>query len=156
MRTLAIAMALSAYLPALDGVAAPLSKKEEVACRDVPEGQRDAAILTNPESIRSVAEIKREHETGASPRGARIALTAAPGMTVEGLQRIADCHMAELAALGSAPRATRSPLDVAGASVTVNPAGAAFTVDITSPDPRKARAILVRARALLPRRARKH
>jgi len=155
MRRLAIVMALSTCLPALDGVAAPLSK-EEVACRDVPEGQRDAAILTNPESIRSVIEIKHEHETGAGPRGARIALTAAPGMTVEGLQRIADCHMAELAALGSAPRAARSPLAVAGASVTVKPAWPAFTVDITSPDPRKAHAILVRARALLPRRARKH
>lgn len=155
MRRLAIMIALSTCLTALDSVAAVLSM-EEIACRDVPEGQRDAEILTNPESIRSVAEIKREHDTGAGLRGARIALTAAPGMTVEGLQRIADCHIAELAALGSAPRATRSPLDVTGASVTVKSAGATFTVDVTSPDPSKAHTILVRARALLPHRAHKH
>jgi hypothetical protein len=154
MRRLAIVMTLSTWLAALDGAAAPLSK-EEVACRDVPEGQRDAAILTNPESIRSVVEIKGKDDTGAGPRGARIALQAGPGMTAEGLQRIADCHLAERAALGAAPHATRSPLDVAGASVTVKPAGPAFTVDVTSLDARQAHAILVRARALLPRRGRK-
>jgi hypothetical protein len=133
--------------PAHDVMAGPVHA-ERVVCREVPEAERDAAILTNPEHIRSVQEIAH-----AARAGARLVLVAAPGLTVEGLQRIADCHLARLAATGNVARTSGSPFDVKGAAVAVKSEGNAFAVDITAASPEAARTILSRARALLPGRA---
>jgi hypothetical protein len=138
---------LGVGLGAPRAVAGPVHA-ERVVCREVPETERDAARLTNPEHLRSVREIAHAARTGA-----RLVLTAAPGLTVEGLQRIADCHLARLAATGNAARTSASPLDVKGAAVAVKSEGDAFAVDITAADPDAARTILARARALLPGRA---
>jgi hypothetical protein len=160
MAALTILIGLSATLQASDGRAASLSlSKAEVACRDVPEAERDASLLTNPATIRSVAGRNDGSFTTQSHSrraGARLVLSASPGLTAEGLQHIADCHIARVAALGAPTRPTHSPLDVKGASVVVRPKGNAFVVDITSTDQRAARTILSRARALLPGHSQKY
>jgi len=137
-------------LPSFDTLAGsePLAR-EEVACRNVPEQQRDASVFIVTENIRSIRGMKGD-------RGARIVLMPAPGLTAEGLQQIAECHMALLAATGPTSRGHRSPLDVTGASVSVKSNGGSFTVDITSPDRHTGHTILVRARALLPHRPPHH
>jgi hypothetical protein len=152
---LALSIALGAALVGFEGSAHSLSKAELV-CRGIPDDQRDGSGLTNPDFIRAVHKIETETSAtdGRSWRGgARMIVTAAPGRTAEGLQRIADCHAARLVAFGNLSRTTRSPLDVESAVVLIKPKGNAFTVDIISTDPRAAHEILIRARALLPAHA---
>jgi hypothetical protein len=127
--------------------------REEVACREVPEDQRDAKILMNPDTIRSIHALNPIASEPGRRRGVRIVLTAAPGLTADGLQRIADCHMARIAAMGSPSGSTRFPLDVKGASVVVKAHGDSFLVDIASVDERTARTIVARAQALRRHRA---
>src|SRR5205085_12585731 len=102
----------------------------------------------------TVQEIKpqermSETEPPDDRAGARLVLVPRPGMTAEWLQRVAECHVARNAARG-VPVATHSPLDVSGAAVLVSSNGNGFSVDVTSSDPKVAREILQRARALVP------
>jgi hypothetical protein len=129
--------------------------RDPMACVGVPEIDSGGARLTDPQFVRAVQEIKpaapvSEAETVVPRGGARILLRAQPGMTAEWLQRIAECHMAKVAAANPATL-TGSPLDVKGALVSVQSSGDGFAVDITSPDVRVAREILTRARAMAPR-----
>lgn len=126
----------------------------ERACYGVPASQWDGSPLLAAQTLRGVQEIKpetpvSEAETVVPRAGARLLLRATPGMTAEWMQRIAECHMAQVAA---APpwTLTSSPLDVKGAMVAVQSSGDGFTVDITSPDVKVARDILNRAKALVP------
>jgi hypothetical protein len=142
--TMALAGAARAESPARD----------PMACVGVPEVDSSGARLTDPQFVRAVQEIKpaapvSEAETVVPRGGARILLRAQPGMTAEWLQRIAECHMAKVAASSPATLST-SPLDVKGALVSVQSSGDGFAVDITSPDVKVARDILNRARAMSP------
>ena len=116
-------------------------------------------MLTNAQNIQSdSSRIKpetpvSETETIVPRWGARLSCGAQPGVTAEWLQRVAECRMAQVAS-ASMP-ATQSPLDVKGASVSVQSAGDGFAVDITSSDPKIGREVLSRAQALSPRAAAK-
>ena len=117
---------------------APPPMVEKPACRGIPSSDWGGAPLVDGQLVRSVQQIKSdapvsEAETVVPRGGARIMLRAAPGMTAEWLQRIAECHMAQVTA-ASAWTLTSSPLDVKGALVSVQSAGDGFSVDITSPD----------------------
>jgi hypothetical protein len=124
------------------------------ACRGVPVDEWSASALTNRSDISAVQEIRpatpvSETESVVQRWGARIVVAARPGMTAEWLQRVADCHQAQVAAADPASL-TASPIDVRGARVIVSSTGDGFAVDVTSGDPRVGRDILSRARQLAP------
>jgi hypothetical protein len=124
------------------------------ACRGIPVDQWAATSLTNQADISSVQEIKpetpaSETESVTQRWGARIVVRAQPGMTAEWLQRVADCHTAQVA-VAEPTSLTASPLDVKGARITVTSAGDGFSVEVTSGDPRVGREILARSRPLAP------
>jgi hypothetical protein len=124
------------------------------ACHGVPTAEWAGTRLTDQADIRSIQEIKSEApvseaETVVPRGGARLLLRAQPGVTAEWLQRIAECHMAQVAT-SSASALTASPLDVKGALISVQSAGDGFAVDITSADRKIAREILRRAKSLAP------
>ena len=134
--------------------AQPPSPVIERACYGVPASQWDGAPLVDSHTLRGVQEIKpdapvSEAETVVPRAGARLLLRATPGMTAEWMQRIAECHMAQVAA-APAWTLSSSPLDVKGALVSVQSSGDGFAVDITSPDLNVAHDILARARGLVP------
>lgn len=138
----------------------PAPVVEKPACRGIPESDWGGSALVDGQLVRSVQQIKSEApvseaETVVPRGGARIALRAAPGMTAEWLQRIAECHMAQVAA-ASPWMLTSSPLDVKGALISVQSSGDGFAVDITSPDLKVAKDILTRARGLTPPRQMVH
>jgi len=161
MSTLAFAFvaSLQITLQASNVATPPPARDVLAACRGVPTAEWTAASLTNPRNVRAVQEVKpempvSETETVVQRWGARILLGAQPGMTAEWLQRVAECHMAQVATSASVAL-TQSPLDVKGALVAVQSAGDGFAVDITSRDPKVGREILTRARALAPQPASK-
>ena len=132
--------------------AAPVPVANLPACRGVPVADWSASMLTNEVSV--VQEIKpetpaSETESVVQRWGARVIVPAQPGMTAEWLQRVAECHRAQVAASDPATL-TSSPLDVVGARVSVQSSGDSFSVDITSGDPRIGREILSRAQPLAP------
>jgi hypothetical protein len=127
------------------------------ACRGIPASEWSASALTNRADIMAVQEIRpetpaSETESVVQRWGARIVLQAQPGMTAEWLQRVAECHRAQVT-VGDPASFTDSPLDVKGARTTVQSTGNGFSVDITSGDPRVGREILARARGLAPQPA---
>ena len=158
MSTLAFAFvaSLQITLQASNVATPPPARDVQAACRGVPTAEWTAASLTNPRNVRAVQEVKpelpvSETETVVQRWGARILLGAQPGMTAEWLQRVAECHMAQVATANVA--LTQSPLDVRGALVSVQSAGDGFAVDVTSRDPKVGREILARARTLAPQAA---
>lgn len=157
MKRVAITCALSLSLAASVAAAATPSPQQNgrLRCRDVPEAEATATALTNPRDIRAVEEVKPEtpaSETERPPQrwGARILLRAQEGVTAEWLQRVAECHLSQLAT-STRTADQRSPLDVRGAAVVVQSTGDGFSVEVTSPDMNGGREILARARALAPR-----
>ena len=134
-------------------VAAPPPPISQQVCQGAPDAERQVAFLTDARNIMGVEELRPQEPMIESmtpdPRGgARILLGARPGMTVEWLQRIAECHLAHNAARGYQGD-TQSPLDVREAMVNVSSVGDGFAIDITSYDRKLAREILRRARDLL-------
>jgi hypothetical protein len=122
------------------------------ACRGIPASDWSASMLTNRADITNVQEIRpetpaSETESVVQRWGARLILQAQPGMTAEWLQRVAECHRAQVSAADPS-QLTQSPLDVKGARITVQSTGNGFAVDITSGDPRVGRDILARAQGL--------
>jgi hypothetical protein len=101
----------------------------------------DVAILTE-----STGTPKTPRERTA---GAVVTFHAVPGMTVEWLQRIVDCHLARNSALGhSAPGMPDCPLVPRGVEARVSSTGDGFAVTIRSDDDHTAQEILTRARRL--------
>ena len=139
-------------------IATPAPARDvQTACRGVPTAEWTAGSLTNPQNVRAVQEVRpetpvSETETVVQRWGARILLGAQPGMTAEWLQRVAECHMAQVATSANL-ELTQSPLDVKGALVAVQSVGDGFAVDVTSRDPKVGREIFARARALAPQAA---
>jgi hypothetical protein len=134
--------------------AAPPAAPVSSVCKGVPDAERYIWLLTNRRDVLAVDEIRPEESMIESltpdPRaGARVLLAAGPGVTAEWLERIGECHIAQIAARGYPQGAAQSPLDVKGAEVRVSSVGDGFAVDIRSYDWKAGREILRRARALL-------
>jgi hypothetical protein len=135
--------------------AAPRAQPAAIACREVPEAESHLAVLLSPDDVLSVEALTaRGHFDDPSVpfgEGARIVVAAQPFVTSTWLRAVIDCHLARIASARE-PGAGRSPLDVAGATVTVTDAPGTFEIDITTDDHRAAREIFARAHALLPSR----
>jgi hypothetical protein len=153
-RVFAFGLAGLAALSSGIAFAAPAPAANLPACRGIPVDQWTASALINQADISAVQEIKpetpaSETESVTQRWGARIVVRAKPGMTAEWLQRVADCHTAQVA-VAEPTSLTSSPLDVKGARVTVTSAGDGFSVEVTSGDPRVGREILARSMPLAP------
>ena len=133
--------------------AAPPVPTVEGACRNVPEAETHLAVLLSPDDVLKVEPLAaREHAndpTVPPGDGARIVVAAQPFVTAAWLREVVDCHVARRASSMHA-LASQSPLDVAGASVSVTSAPGILNVDVTSSGSDAAREILRRALALRP------
>lgn len=133
-------------------VAKALREAEARACAQVDEPDRDMSPFHRHRDIRHVEEMGLSTGRGplGKPAGAAVLFAAVPGLTVESLQRIADCHLARNAALGwNQGEMSDCPLNVKGAAATVRAVGDGLVVEVTSTDAGAALEIVKRARALL-------
>ena len=77
---------------------------------------------------------------------------AVPGMTVEWLQRVVDCHLARNAVLGHvAPEMPNCPLVPEGVTARVRSTGNGFAVDLRADDSTTVREIVARTDRLARR-----
>jgi hypothetical protein len=128
-----------------------LREAEARACAQVAPADRDMSPFARQSDIRQVEEVGRSGGDGplGAGAGAMVAFLAVPGLSVESLQRIVDCHLARDAALGFDQRhMSYCPLNVRGARAQVKPVPAGLGVFVTSTDAAAALEIVRRARAL--------
>lgn len=132
-----------------------LADAEARACSGLAQEDRDSSPFDHREDVASVNDVRIRDAalSGGGPqdklKGASITLRAVPGLTKEYLQRLVTCHLARNASMGFAmPEMAACPLSVKGATATVEAAGGALRVDVTSDDLTAATEISRRARAL--------
>lgn len=123
-----------------------------LACADIPEADRSSALFVRAEDIERVAPLKEQRyrvsRSSALPvlKGSIIYVRAAPGMTVQSLRRIVDCHVAQTDGRPTtAPLMAGCPLYVPGASATVLFEGGRFVVEIRADDRAAAEEVLARS-----------
>ena len=129
-----------------------LRDAEKRACVGVPDDDRDESPFDHREDITGVEPLT-SGSTPTTTSGAVVTFRAVPGMTVQWLQRVVDCHLARNSAVGfEVPEMPYCPLVPKGITARVAAAGAGFSVSIRSDDPKTADEVLRRARSLLPKR----
>lgn len=127
--------------------AAALRAAEAKACAGVAMADRDISPFHH------FADIVRVTIVGApdAPEGADVVFKKAPGLTVESMQRIVDCHLARNAALGhevpEMPYCPLVPKNVAAVAAEV-PDG--IVVRLRGTDAEAGKAIAARAKTLAP------
>lgn len=131
-----------------------LRDAEAKSCAGIPDDDRDLSPFAHREDISDVkphpAEVHPGKKMGEKTIGADVTFRAVPGMTVEWLQRIVDCHIARAAAVGNAmPEMSYCPLMPKDVTAKVTSTGSGFTVAVTSTNPDSAKEILKRANALV-------
>lgn len=129
-----------------------LRDAEARACSNLSEDDRGVSPFERYSDIVSVAPI---NAGGRFPRvlGATVHFRAVPGLTKEWLERLVDCHVARIAALGhEVPEMPTCPLVPNDTSASVSSSDSGFDVDVKSWDEATAREVLRRARALVDRR----
>jgi hypothetical protein len=136
-----------------------LRTAEASACAGLTDDDRDISPFYHREDITGVQPDitgvgpATEHRSGKQPAdtvvGAVVSFRAVPGLTVEWLQRIVDCHIARNNALGNdMPEMPYCPLVPKGISAKVSSTGDGFAVTIESHDQAIAKEVLRRAQAL--------
>lgn len=113
----------------------------ERACRGLAMSDRHGSPLEHRADLASVEPLAD---------GAIVMFRPIPGMTAAWLQRLIDCHVAEMASAGHDMR--DCPLAPRGMTAKVRPAGDAFAVEIRSDDPAVAADIAARAQRLIASR----
>ena len=135
---------------------AALRQAEARACVGISEADRDVSPFAHREDIESAEPLNETSIGSRTPvwrlRGTVVVFRAVPGLTVEWLQRIVDCHMARVAVLGpDAPGHGDCPLAVGDITARVSSTGNGFAVAIRSDSSEVAREVARRAAALTPR-----
>lgn len=144
-------------------VSAPADPRraEAEACAGIPE--RDHGESPFARSVEAIAaeplyEVVRPGPSSSvgpaveALRGARLSVRAAPGVTVEWLQHVVNCHLARTAALGHEPtQMPRCPLALRGATATVRSGGDRLIVEVRARNPSAAAEIWKRAHLLAAR-----
>lgn len=128
-----------------------LEEAEARACAGLSPDDRDISPFAHTEDIRGVEPLQLR---GHYPRlvGATVFFRAVPGMSVESLQRLVDCHLARNAVLGhDLPEMSFCPLQPKGVSARVREGAEGFAVDIAADERSVAEEVLRRAQALLRR-----
>ncbi len=125
------------------------------ACAGLSDAERNMSLFVRAEDVESVTALREQRyrvsRSSALPivRGAIISVRQVPGLSVEALQRIADCHLAEAMARQE-PWMNACPAFVPGASASVRFDGSRFVIVIRSTDDAVASEILRRAQQLQP------
>lgn len=127
-----------------------LQSAEARACTGIDDADRDVSPFAHGADIRSVSQFREEQLVGKNKvtrdAGATIVFRATPGLTVEWLQRIVDCHLARNSAVGhDMPEMAYCPLVPRGAQATVRSVGDGFAVDVRADDAETAAEIWRRA-----------
>jgi hypothetical protein len=130
-----------------------LRDAEATACGEVSEYDRDTSPFSSRQDIALVRPLTGRLAVGkGGPTiervlGARVTFHDVPGLTVDRLQRIVDCHLARNAALGhAAPEMPDCPLVPEGVRATVERTEAGHVaVDIVADDPKVAEEVWRRA-----------
>lgn len=130
-----------------------LQNAEASACSGIDTDDRETSPFEHLEDIRSVSALDEPDNAERASRvaGATVVFRAVPGMTVEWLQRVVDCHLARNAALGyeeAALEMTSCPLTVRGAKAMARPISQGFAVTIRADEDEASREILRRAQSL--------
>lgn len=132
-----------------------LREAEARACSRLTGHDRDTSPFAHRDDVIAVGPLVQLRGEEAKPKGVGAAVTfrAVPGLTVDRLQQLVDCHLARNAALGF-PRAQEpdDPLDVPGVRARVTQAGDALRVELRGGDPAACRQVLERARQLTAQR----
>jgi hypothetical protein len=130
-----------------------LAAAEAQACVGVSEHDRDVGPLSHPGDILAVEEIapndNGHREGGVNIIGYRVVYRPVQGLTVHNMQRLVDCHMARVAAMGyDVPEMNDCPLVAQGirAQVVETPAGIA--IDLVTRDLATLRDLRARAERL--------
>lgn len=132
-----------------------LRDAETRACVGLSADDRDMGPFTHTADILKVEPLAKPYAYRFSspiPTGAAITLRAVPGLTVEKLQHIVDCHLARNAALGhDVPEMPLCPLVPRDVNASVKATDQGLRVEITSSDDAVGREVLHRAQALVGR-----
>lgn len=136
-----------------------LLQAEEKSCAEIAPDDRDISPFEHVDDILRVTKVLADEKPalkGGAPAehssalaGVRVVFRAVPGMTVESLQRVLDCHLARNASLGhSVPEMPDCPLVPNGISAKAEVAEEGFAVHILATDPKVADEVYARARRL--------
>lgn len=133
--------------------AAALVEAEKRACSGIAPDDRDLSPFEHVDDITAVVPLTEGVSSGKAsvPRtaGAVVTFRALPGLTVEWLQRVVDCHLARNASLGhQVPEMPSCPLVPKGAEAKVSSTGDGFSVAVRADDPASAAEIFARANRL--------
>lgn len=132
-------------------VSQALRDAEATACDGIPIPDRVESPFAHREDIVAVQVLPLPDTDGMAFLGARVVFRDVPGLTVEWLQRVVDCHLARDAALGhDVPEMSYCPLVPAGAHAKVTSGDGGYVIEVRSDDGRAAREIARRAQALWP------
>jgi hypothetical protein len=132
---------------------AALASAEASACAGIADDDRDVSPFYHREDIESVSPLSEEFKSGKTVTkkevGSTIVFRAVPGMTVEWLQRVVDCHVARAASVGhDMPEMAYCPLELKGVKAKVTSTGNGFAINVSSEDATTVAEIQKRAQAL--------
>ena len=127
-----------------------LRDAEAKACARLADEDRDMSPFYHRQDIVRVDTLPAQ-KPGARPDVA-VVFRALPGMTVERMQHLVDCHLARSASLGhQMPEMDYCPLVPRGVAAKVSSSDGNFVVAIHADDPASSDEMSRRAKALAPR-----
>lgn len=133
---------------------------EAKACKGLPPADRDISPFFHRLDVISVQPVREKSErpsaAGGSARtlGALVVFRPVPGLTLERLQGLVDCHIARAAVIGHrAPELGFCPLAPKGVRAQTYATGGGLAVAITADEQDSAAEVWRRAAALMERSA---
>jgi hypothetical protein len=132
---------------------AALAEAEKNACAGLSDEDRDMSPFNHREDIQSISDYAETVKSGKGSTtkvvGSTVVFRAVPGLTAEWLQRVVDCHVARVAAVGhDMPEMPYCLLVPNGAKAKVVSAGNGFAVNVFADDAATIAEIKKRAEAL--------
>ena len=132
-----------------------LRDAEASACVGIEPSDRATSPFYHRQDIVSVSKVELPVQEGQDVAtqfaGGQAVFRAVPGLTVEWLQRLVDCHQARAASVGYAmPEMSYCPLMLKDVKATVSSVHGGFAVAIASNDPETSAEIWRRLSALHP------
>ena len=114
-----------------------LRTAEESACAGISEADRNRGPFTSAEQVVQVEPLTQQVRVGKqvypSVVGSKITMIAAPGVTKQWITRLAECHAARHALLGTElAEATPCPLATGPVAISVEDAPTSFVVSVRS------------------------